>query len=342
MARRTHHPALWLLAGLLLGLGTLCRPLGVGVLLVVLLALPFTGLPRGRLLRAGGLLLLGVTIWVAPWIVRQSLVHDRAVVNGGLGDAMFSRVRRYDPTFALRDDGRPVPEADRAFRARIFELAPRYEYPREIRAVLREEFGIGDVEADRLLREVALTVIAQDPGRYLLGTLSMTGRLLRGSDPGLVDLWISIERDRVLQGWPTSLHWVLTTDRSVDDPEAFNRTRALLAIYRDDLWTGVPVLALAPLGAVWALAYRRRNGATIVPLVIVSQIVLYVALGGPLFRYRFPYQPLIILLGAAGLALAIQHVVSAWRDAQRLSSESTSATLPPAAVTTVPGGTPHG
>ena len=174
---------------------------------------PGQGDPRGA-----GLLLLGAAICVAPWIVRQSLVHDRAVVNGGLGDAMFSRVRRYDPTFTLRDDGRPVAEADRATRDRIFELAPQYEYPREIQAILRQELGIGDVEADRLLRDVAWTVISQDPGRYVLGTLSMTGRLLRGSDPGLIDLWVSVERDRVLQGWPASLHWALETQHPRDDP----------------------------------------------------------------------------------------------------------------------------
>jgi hypothetical protein len=340
-AVRSGHMALWLLAGILLGLGTLCRPLGIGVLLVALVALPFTAMPRGRRLRGTGLLLLGAAICVAPWIVRQSLVHDRAVVNGGLGDAMFSRVRRYDPTFALRDDGRPVPEADRAIRARIFELAPQYEYPREIRAVLRQELGIGDVEADRILRDVAWTVISQDPGRYVLGTLSMTGRLLRGSDPGLVDLWISVERDRVLQGWPASLRWALATEHPRDDTVAFYRARWLLAIYRDDLWSGVPVLALAPLGAAWAFAAHRRSGAAMIPLVVLSQIVLYVALDGPLFRYRFPYQPLVIILGAAGLALVVRCLVTAWREAQAEILKAPDAALAPAAAPSVPHGTPQ-
>lgn len=340
-ALRMGRPALWVLAGILLGLGTLCRPLGFGVLLVVLVALPFTNVPRRQLLRAAGLLLLGAAICVAPWIVRQALVHDRAVVNGGLGDAMFSRVRRYDPTFALRDDGRPVAESDRAIRARIFELAPQYEYPREIRAVLREEFGIGDVEADRLLRDVALTVISQDPVRYVMGTVSMTGRLLRGSDPGLIDLWISVERDRVLQGWPASLKWALTTEHTRNDPETFDRTRTLLSIYRDDLWSGVAVLAFAPLGAAWAFAAHRRSGAALIPLVILSQIVLYVALDGPLFRYRFPYQPLIIILGAAGFALAVRHLVSAWRETKSSVREAPDARFLTAPASSVPHGTPQ-
>jgi hypothetical protein len=334
-AVRSRRSALWVVGGLLLGLGTLCRPLGIAVLAVViagLLAVRMSGRARRR---DAGLLALGVAIVIAPWIVRQSLVHDQAVVNGGLGDALFSRVRRYDPTFTLRDDGRAVPEADRAIRARIFELAPQYEYPREVRAVLRAEFGITDAVADRVLREVALTIIAQDPGRYVLGTLAMTGRLLRGSDPGLIDLWISIERDRVLQGWPPGLRWALTSSVPIDDSARFNAARDLLSLYRDDLWSGAPVLALAPLGAAWALASSRRTAAGLIPLVIITQIVLYVALDGPLFRYRFPYQPLIVILAAAGLALVLRQLASFWSDARA----ETPAPSTPSPV--VPHGTPQ-
>lgn len=341
VATRSRRPAAWLLAGLLLGLVTLSRPLGFGILLAALATLPLAGLPRAQLLRAGALLLAGAAICVAPWLARQALVHDRPVVNGGLGDALFSRVRRYDPTFVLRDDGRLVPEADRAVRARIFELAPLYEYPREVRAVLRQEFGVSDLEADRLLRDVALTVIGQDPGRYVLGTLAMSGRLLRGSDPGLVDLWLSIERDRVRQGWPPALHWVLDSDRPLDAPDRFNRTGTLLAAFRDDLPIGLPAIIFAPLGAAWALVAARRSGAAVIPLVIVSQIVLYVALDGPLFRYRFPYQPLITALGAAGLALALRQVVPAGggRAAGGDGAAPPNRAAPPLAPGSVPRGT---
>jgi hypothetical protein len=136
-------------------------------------------------------------------------------------------------------------------------------------------------------------------------------------------LWSSIERDRVLQGWPPGLEWMLATDRPIHDMRALDRAGVLLALYRDDLPSGMVPLILAPLGAAWALAAGRRTGAGVIPLVIVTQIVLYVALDGPLYRYRFPLQPLITLLGAAGLALLLQHLRALWWDI-RSAAMSTS------------------
>src|SRR3954467_361746 len=94
-AVQQRRPWLWLLAGLLLGLGALCRPLGIGVLGVVLVMLPACQLPRRDLGRGVGLLVLGAAVCLLPWMVRQAHVHDQTVVNGGLGDALFSRVHRY-------------------------------------------------------------------------------------------------------------------------------------------------------------------------------------------------------------------------------------------------------
>ncbi len=327
-AIRWCRPGLWLLAGLLLGLDTLCRPLGIAVLGVVLLALPFGRLPRRVVLQGAALMLLGATVCVAPWLIRQRLAHEDAAVNGvngGLGDALFSRVHRYDPTFTL-DAGQGGTEQERAIRARILDLASQYDYPREIRAAVRAELGIDDAEADRQLRAVALSTISHDPVRYLLGTLSMTGRLARSSDPGLVDLWSSIRRDRVIQGWPSDLLWMLATDRPIDDEAAFSHVQAILTLFRDDLPNSVVPLALAPLGAAWALLAHRRTGAGIVPLVILTQIVLYVALDGLLFRYRLPLQPSITLLGGAGLALVLDQVALAWSQLRRqMASERLAA-----------------
>ena len=86
----------------------------------------------------------------------------------------------------------------------------------------------------------------------------------------------------------------------------------------------------------------RRTGAAVLPLVIVSQIVLYVALDGPLFRYRYPYQPLIVILGAAGLALFLQQIVTIWREAGSTTSDAApAAALSPTVSPSVPRGTPQ-
>jgi hypothetical protein len=144
----------------------------------------------------------------------------------------------------------------------------------------------------------------------------------------LLDLWGSIQRERVVQGWPTDLRWALVTDRPMDDLDALGRTQGLLSIYRDDLPNSVVPLALAPLGAAWALMAHRKTGAGLIPLVIVTQIVLYVALDGSLFRYRFPLQPLITLLGAAGLALVIQQLAVVWRVARGAATDEVGPVAP--------------
>lgn len=290
----------WLAAGLLWGLGALCRPLGLAVPLLGLPLLVLVEMPRSARFRGGALLLLGVAVCLAPWLVRQRVQHEQAAINGGLGDALYSRVRRYDPTFTLRDDSPPTAEPERTARARIFELAPLYEYPRELRRELRAQLGVSDLEADHYLRNAALAVIAQDPLRYLSGTAGMLGKLLRGTDPGFVDLWHSIERDRVVQGWSPELRWLLTSERPLTSLAAFDYANALLSLYRDDLPSGFLPLALAPVGSIAALALHRRRGVALLPLLVLSQLLLYVALDGPLFRYRYPLQPLIAVLSAGG------------------------------------------
>jgi hypothetical protein len=308
-AIRSDRGWLWLVAGLLMGLGALCRPLGVLVPVVALSLLPAVRLPRSSLVRGAVLLSLGCAACLLPWIARQAAVQDVPGVNSGLGHALYSRVRRYDSTFTLRDDGRQVPESERAVRARLFELAPHHAFPREVREQLQAEFGLTYLETDRLLRDFALTVIAQEPVRYIRGTLVMTARLARGSDPGFEYHWYGTQRDRVWDAWPAELDWALHTERSADAPEAYNRVQTLVSLYHDDLWSGGPTLLLAALGSIWALGLHRSRGSGLLPMLIATQLLLYVALDGPLWRYRASFQPLITMLGAAGLVFLGQQLL---------------------------------
>jgi hypothetical protein len=69
----------------------------------------------------------------------------------------------------------------------------------------------------------------------------------------------------------------------------------------------VPILFV--LGSLRCFIGLRR-GVPLLPLVVVSQLLLYVALDGAVFRYRYPLQPVITLLACAGLTLMTSTVWS--------------------------------
>jgi hypothetical protein len=76
----------------------------------------------------------------------------------------------------------------------------------------------------------------------------------------------------------------------------------LVGLYQDHqaAWLTVPLFLL---GALRCLRDRQRWGwaLALLPLLVLSQLLLYAALDGPLYRYRVPLQPPISLLIAAGL-----------------------------------------
>jgi hypothetical protein len=311
-AVRSDHPASWLLAGLLMGLGSLARPLGFLVPAVVLLSLPFIDPRQARRARGATLLLLGCAACLAPWLVRQAFVYERPEINGGLGDSLYSRVRRYDRGLDLAVSSERLSESERVVQSRIAELAPTVERPRSLRRQLRSELGITNDEADRALRSYALSIIAQNPLRYVEGTALMVGRLIRGSSYSVPELWASMQREVVLENWPADYLRTLATDRPIASTSALERSERLTSLYRDDRGAGILVLVLAPIGAVLAVLAHRRRGTAIIPLIILSQFLLYAALNGPVFRYRYPFQPLITMLGAAGLVYLVQQLAPLW------------------------------
>lgn len=306
LARRADRRSLYLLAGLTFGLCALIRPAGPALLPVALAVAFFRRGPLRPRLAASGLLCLGFLLAVGPWTLRQALTPDRPPALGGLGDSLYSRVRRYDPGFDFRDLAPPDADPERARqRTRVFELAQLYQYPREVRRDLQAEFPISDAQADALLREVALQVIRQEPWRYLRGTVTRSLELLRGRDVPVVDLWASRFNSRSTQAWPEPLRFALGQPEAQWPATNLARLQDLADLYRDDQGLGRWLVALFPLGAILCFVSRRGPGVAVLPLVVLSQLLLHVALDGPLFRYRYPLQPLITLLCAAGGALLL-------------------------------------
>jgi 4-amino-4-deoxy-L-arabinose transferase-like glycosyltransferase len=274
--------SLSLAAGLIFGLAALARPVTQALLPLVLGALALQPRLERRRLAAIGLVCVGFLVAVGPGLVRNRIVHGATAISGGMGDSLMERVRRHDAGFELRDRSEaPADLPPAQIRNRIYELARLPEGVTTIRRTVREEFGLSDVEADAALREAAIHLIRQQPEYYLQGTAAMFLRVLVGVERPLDEFW----RRR---GNP-----YYAADRAT--------VEQVVGLYQDGHLGGL-VGALFLLGTVRTLVAWRR-GFWLLPLVVVSHLLLYVALDGPLARYRYPVQPLITLLACGGLAL---------------------------------------
>ena len=337
LALRAERPVLFLVAGLALGLGAATRqvaqillPLAIGVL-----ALP----PRpwkARLL-AIGLLSLGFLAVAGPVAVRTYLTRGEVGTAGGLGEALFDRVRFHDGSFDFQDRGEPPADPRQArIRRRTFELAQTYERAFPIGDLLRNEFRLNRVQSDAALREAAIQVIRQEPLRYAIGTLAMFGELLLGPGRGrsLEEVWaLRFDRDE-LAGFPRAVRTTGASELPTSDADRVF-TATLLGLERDHRF-GWLLGLLALLGAVRCLLADRRRGLALLPLAGGVQLLLYAALDGPLYRYRAPLEPLIALLAAGGFALLasrarllLRRLRQGWARGRRDHGLAISRTGPP-------------
>lgn len=293
LALRSGRMWLYLLTGLALGFGALSRPAAQMVLpLIAVAALPqqaphspsdwLEGRWRPRL-AAVSLLVFSFLLVVAPWVVRNHAVHGIVGISGGLGDSLVERVRRHDTGFDFHSHQAPADgQGSDQVRNRVYELAETHRGLSRLRSAVQAEFQLTEAQVDAALRAAALQVMRQQPDYYLRGTLEMFFRLLLGVDRPLEEFWVR-RGDRFY-----------VADQAI--------VQALTSMYQDSRTNGV-VAALFALGTLRCLA-RRQPQLALLPAVVITQLLLYVALDGPLARYRYPMQPLITLIACGGLAYA--------------------------------------
>jgi 4-amino-4-deoxy-L-arabinose transferase-like glycosyltransferase len=294
----------FLLAGLLLGLAALTRPATQAVVPLVIVAVVLAPLSWRPRLLAVGLILAGFAATILPWMLRQQATYGTFAITSGAGDALYTRIRKYDEGFVFRDLS-PRDRNDRAaqVRRRTLQLARVEESGREVRGALRAEYGLTEAQSDAALRDAVTQVIRQQPAHYLVGTSRMFLRLFLAYDDMFDALWHSRWRVTYEREWPEAARTQLL---SRDVPAGSDRqlTEMLLGLYQDRNLS-LPVLALFLIGGGRCLSGRERRWLLLVPAIVVSQLLLYVALDGPLPRYRFPFQPMITLLAAAGLTFLL-------------------------------------
>jgi 4-amino-4-deoxy-L-arabinose transferase-like glycosyltransferase len=295
-----------LVAGLMIALATLTRPVAQPLLLLLPVALRLGG-RRWRDVALGSLAaLIGYGLLLVPWSVRGTLAGAGGDV-GALGQTLVGRTARHDRRDVAADRGfifyDPTIDADDpdptrlAARKILQDAANRGSSGRAVHTRIRKELGLSEASADRLMRDLAIEAIRRRPFYYLSGTMQR-----------FVRIW-STPAERLDASWNDQG----TIRRSWEDAPSAPLLEQLAGPvnrelpYAEALAGAFQPARLGPLHGLLfvlglAVAMWRPYRLALVPaLAVLLMLGLSVALVGGVSRYRYPEDPLIFVVSAVGL-----------------------------------------
>ena len=189
---------------------------------------------------------------VVPWMARNQAVQGTFAIAGGSGEGLAVRTIRYEQRFDFREP--PGGDADRtlARARRIYRDEAEDGSAFELRQRLVDELGVSEVEAERLMRTIALQAILRQPGYYLAGTAEMLVTTFVGRPVRLRQDWLPWRNI----AWDERVRHLLPEPTAVEE-RGFAAAERLVTIY--DPARVAPLLAL--LGAVGALSGSASGAA---------------------------------------------------------------------------------
>jgi 4-amino-4-deoxy-L-arabinose transferase-like glycosyltransferase len=328
-ACRRDRPGWWLLGGVLIGLAAMVKPIAQGFVPLAIVAAYLVGAswrasvarvswpaPTRTALVAVAMVAVGYALAIAPWSIRNQLVHDMASPST-FGRTLIARTASYDRGFVFVDPARP--ESD-PFKARAAEIvqrgADRGDSDGTIAQRLRQELNLDPVEVNAVMRDLAVQAILRQPVYFVEGSLRFAVRIFDGVEIRLRDH----EAERKDVEWNERTRSLLAHTRSEDDARFANGS---LKLWQPALWAPLPLVLFA-LGVAVSLLRGWRPGLLVGGAVVVL-MVASAALNGPQERYRYPVDPAIAVLMASGVVAVALVVLGALRH----SGTTTEATSPP-------------
>jgi hypothetical protein len=309
IALRRDQTRWYLLAGLAFGLAVLARPVAQSVLLAVPIALLAQ---RGRVRAAWRptlIVLLGATLLIFPWMLRNKLTYGSFSTSGS-GRFLSARVVKHDRGYTFYDSSTQYDPLER--RARQIFQSEADARPEEgpIYSRYRSELGLSEAEADEMLRRISLDGIAGRPEHFARTSVVMFLDLFAGDQKEELVRWHLRERDqgRVMNQWQHMRH-LLSAPTSSQETES-GVAESLGSIFRPTRWLTPLVLgiALSLLLVCWRPEHRP---AAFVSAVIGIILLVSALLVGEVPRYRYPLDPLIMVLAAGGYVCALPHFLRA-------------------------------
>ena len=298
----------YLLAGVLLALTALCRPIAQALYLLVPVALLLLGLGWREVIRGTALVAAGVLALTLPWLVRNCVTAGECSTTGVVGQAMLARTAYYDHGFVFYDENDPArgPNAPRPAIRRSIQRASEQGFSGgQIARRLQSDFKWDDAETARLTREMALDVIRRQPAYYALGTGRMFWQLYGGEFERLRTDWKTQGRRANRDEWDERVEYLLAAPTPEQEAE-FPRAEAVVNVWQPVYWQ--PWLRLLSLVGLAAALLTRgpRRAAAIFGLSALMLMLVAAAINGPVPRYRYPADPLIAVLASGGVLAIVE------------------------------------
>jgi Dolichyl-phosphate-mannose-protein mannosyltransferase len=302
-----HRPtARWLLlAGGLVAAAALTRPIGQLLIPLALGLVAALALPQWRVgLRRAALVGCGLVIVLAPWTIRNLLIHGSTGAEGALGQALIGRTIRHDRGFLYDDPAHPDPDPTRtAARQIIQQEADGEPSGGTVTARVRDELGLTQAQTSTLLRDLAISEILERPGHYVGTTGEMTWELFQGRNERLLGNWRQRTTRNWDKKWDTRLVALLDPDLPAEG-EPYQRADAITSFFQPWRWRTL-ITWLFGIGLFCALAVPRFRGALAPALTAILLVLAAAAFDGLVWRFRYPADPSIAVVAAGGLAVPL-------------------------------------
>ena len=294
---------LWLfgLAGLLLGLATLTRPVAQALIPVIPLSILLVSRAWRPTLVRSLVALAAFGLVLAPLMIGSALSQDSASV-GSLGQSLLGRTARHDRgAWTYYDPALHAGEPEDRVRARkiLQQAADNGSSGKAVHTRLRRELGLTPSEADRLMRSLAVEAILRRPDYYVSGTLQRFVRMADGSVERLRDARNTADTAR--QRWEDEPSKHLLVAATPAEDRATPLASALVSIWQPG-YVGPVIPLLALLGMVVAFVRTEWRPAVALGLASLALLFISAALVGNVSRYRYPVDPMLTVLAVGGLA----------------------------------------
>ena len=276
--------------GLLLGLATLVRPVGLPLPLVVLLA-P-AAVSFSQRLQLTGMAVAGAAVILLPVMLWNACTYGLFGLTTSLQRNMLYPIEAApDRLLAKRGSGDPLLGQIKATISHHSTLAWGGPYGR-----VQKRFYLSNTQLDPLLTRVARDFVLTDPWGYLEHTLQRLSVLLTTGDETAINLVEWSERQYALAGGAAALG-VVDYDAAANRAAAQNfDTATRLLRFGPYAWV---LLSLAALGG------GRYHGRSVLLVAVILAVTVVSAgtINDIVVRYRYTVTWAIYLLAAAGAAV---------------------------------------